>query len=267
MNDYVLELSEAELARYRMMAEAAARREREWWAQAGITDGAAVADVGCGPGAVSVALARVVGASGKVYAVDRDPVALAAAQRAATDAGLSNVVTSEGSATATGLSTESVDVVMMRHVLAHNGGREQEIVDHLSMLARSGGAVYIVDTEATAMRVHPREGTEALLELTTRYQQFHQQLGNDLSVGLRLGDLLERAGLEQVEHHGDYQVVRAQPGMRPPPWAARDQMRSAGVLSDDDIERYEHEFARLDRGEIKVTLFIPTFMAWARKPR
>ena len=50
MTGYVLALSDAEVARYRMMAQRAAEDEADQWAAAGIAAGAVVADVGCGPG-------------------------------------------------------------------------------------------------------------------------------------------------------------------------------------------------------------------------
>ncbi len=139
-------------------------------------------------------------------------------------------------------------------------------VDHLATLVRPGGAVYLVDADATAIRLHPRESTAALAELAERYLQFHVQLGNDLSVGLRLGDLLERAGLERVDHRGDYQIVRTAAGMRPPAWAAREQMLAAGIIDSDDIARWEAEFERLDSGRTSLTMFLPTFVAVGRKP-
>jgi ubiquinone/menaquinone biosynthesis C-methylase UbiE len=61
MSDYALALSEAEIGRYRMMAAVARRDEAAQWEAAGIIPGARVADVGCGPGAVLVAMAEVVG--------------------------------------------------------------------------------------------------------------------------------------------------------------------------------------------------------------
>ncbi len=266
MSDYALRLSDAEVARYRFMAQGAARIEREQWTVAGITEGARVADVGCGPGAVSAVLAEIVGPSGTVHAVDGDPRALALARRTAAEAGVSNVVTSEGNAAATGLKAGSIDVVMLRHVLAHNGGREQAIVDHLATLVRPGGSVYLADIDSTAIRARPPENAAVLFDIAARYARFHAGLGNDLSVGLRLGELLEAAGLEQIDYRGHYQVIRPRPGMRPPSWAARDQMRAAAVIDQDDIDRWQAEFDRLDRGELSLTMFVPTFTACARKP-
>jgi SAM-dependent methyltransferase len=215
---------------------------------------------------MSAVLAEIVGPTGRVHAVDRDAQALVLARDSATRAGLRNVVFSEGSATATGLAPGSIDVVMLRHVLAHNGGQEQAIVDHLATLVRPGGSVYLVDIEMSAMRWHPRETTTAMAEMAERYLLFHSGLGNDLSVGLRLGELLERAGLEQIDHRGRYIIMRPPVGMRPPIWAARQQMLAAGVIANEDIARWQSEFERFDRGELKLTMFIPNFIASARKP-
>ena len=62
MSTYTLRLSEVELGRYRMMAEAARLAEAAQWAGAGIRPGARIADVGCGPGAALAVMAREVGA-------------------------------------------------------------------------------------------------------------------------------------------------------------------------------------------------------------
>src|SRR5450631_465323 len=155
---------------------------------------------------------------------------------------------------------------MLRHVLAHNGGREQAIVNHLVSLVRPGGAVYLADVEATGIRWYPVEDAAVMADINERYRQFHDGLGNDLSVGLRLGELLEQAGLEQVNHRGRYVIVQPRAGMRPPSWAAREQMLSAGVITESDIARWQAEFERLDHGETSLTLFVPSFTAFARKP-
>ncbi len=232
-----------------------------------MTEGAEVADVGCGPGAVSIALAEAVGPRGTVYAVDRDPQALGIAEQLAQEAGVANVRISEGSATASGLAQESVDVVMMRHVLAHNGGAEQQIVDHLATLARPGGAVYLVDVELTGMRMRSSTPVPEMAELSAAYAEFHAQRGNDLSVGLRLGELLERAGLEHIDHSGIYQILQPPPDFRPPAFAARGQMLASGVINQDDVARWERAWSRFSTGELTATVFVPLFFGVGRKPR
>jgi hypothetical protein len=104
-----------------------------------------------GPGAISAVIAELVGPTGRLNASTgilkhsswRAGGALA--RHAAEQAGLANLVFSEGAADATGLVPDSADVVMMRDVLAHNGGYEQAIVDHPVSLVHPGGAVYLAD--------------------------------------------------------------------------------------------------------------------------
>ena len=73
-------ISAPEVRRYQLMAERAQVVEAELWHQAGIVPGATVVDVGCGPAAVSVVLARAVEPLGRVVGVERDETALAAAR-------------------------------------------------------------------------------------------------------------------------------------------------------------------------------------------
>lgn len=264
MTDYALQVSDEEIARYRFMADRARRNEADLWEQAGIVAGATVADVGCGPAAVSVVMAEVVGSSGRVIGVERDEAALAAARQVVAQSGASNVELRQAMATETGLEPGSLDVAVMRHVLAHNAAAEAEIVGHLATLVRPGGCVYLVDIDGTAMRMIDID--PELEDLHPLYTEFHRRKGNDLLPGLRLGQRLRAAGLEVVEHVGRYDVNAAPVGMRPPSWAARQAMLEAGVVTADDVSRWERAFARLDQQEVRPTIFVSGFAAIGRRP-
>lgn len=58
----------------------------------GVKEGWHVADVGCGPGYFTLPMARRVGSSGRVYAVDMEPAMLEDLRRRVARAGLENVV-------------------------------------------------------------------------------------------------------------------------------------------------------------------------------
>lgn len=264
MADYTLELGETELARYRYMAELARAEEGDAWTRAGIVPGAVVADVGCGPAAVSVAMANVVGDEGRVIGVEREPDTLAVARQVVADAGARNVELRQGEATATGLEPGSLDVAVMRHVLAHNGGQEQAIVDHLASLVRPIGSVYVVDVDLTAIR--ELNGDPDLDDLTEKYAEFHRRRGNDPQVGLRLGQLAAGAGLTPIEHRGWYTIVTVTPGMRPPAWAARDAMVADGIIDEDDIARWDAAYDRTDAAAVRPTLFAPLFSVVGQRP-
>lgn len=264
MADYTLAVSDAEIARYRLMAQHALAEETRQLGLAGVEEGAVVADVGCGPAAMSVELAAMVGPTGRVIGVEREDEALAAARRMVAGSGVENVELRQGTATETGVDAGTVDVAMMRHVLAHNGGDEQAIVDHLASLVRPGGAVYLVDVDLTGMRM--LDGDPELDELVDRYAAFHSARGNDAMVGLRLGRLLETAGLVVEDFTGSYSIIQIPPGIRPPLWAARDAMVAQGAATEQDVERWGAAFDRLDAATVRPTIFAPLFVGIGRKP-
>jgi SAM-dependent methyltransferase len=260
---YALALSATEVTRYQQMAERARVAEADLWQRAGIVAGAQVADVGCGPGALLPALAGAVGPTGRVIAIDADPRALAAARALVAASGQANVTVRQGRADWTGLDAASCDVVMLRHVLAHNGGGEDVIVAHLGTLLRPGGCLYLVDADGTAVRTVPEDVD--LEDLQQRYLTFHAAQGNDVRAGLRLGERLVRAGLELVEFRGTYLMGPVQVGMRSPPWAAREAMVAAGVATEGDVARWAGAFARCDAATTRATQFVPMFTAVGRR--
>ncbi|HEV2071252.1 MAG TPA: methyltransferase domain-containing protein, partial [Acidimicrobiales bacterium] len=264
LSEYALKLSAPELARYRFMAESAARMERELWAASGITQGAVVADVGCGPGAVSVVLAGLVGPGGRVLAVDRDAETVETARAVVAQAGTDNVSVAVGEAHDSGIAPGSVDVVMIRHVLGHNRDLEEAIVAHAATLVRPGGAVYLTEGYPKGAAVRPSDPD--LEALTARYVEWHHRRGNDLDAGLRLAELLRSAGLDTVDHQGRYNIFTPTPGFRPPSWAARDALVAAGLATSDDVERWRLALERLDAVAERVTVFVPLFFAFGRRP-
>jgi len=258
MSDYALAISDAEVARYRMMAANAMLLEAPQLRAAGVVEGAVVADVGCGPAAMSVALAAEVGPTGRVLAVERDAQALDTARALVAKSAAPNIELRAGDATATGIEPGNVDVAMMRHVLAHNGGHEQAIVDHLATLPRPGGSVYLVDVDLTALRL--LDGDPELDDLSERYVRFHVARGNDPIVGLRLGNFLRAAGLDVRSFTGSYNIIEAPPGIRPPSWAARTAMVAEGAATAEDVERWDAAFQRLDAAATRPQIFAPSFV-------
>jgi SAM-dependent methyltransferase len=209
-------------------------------------------------------MAETVGPEGRVIGVERDPMAIEHAKQVVAAAGAKNVELRQGNASATGIEPGSVDVAVMRHVLAHNGGHEQEIVDHLASLVRPGGHVYLVDVDLTGIRA--RGMLPELEGLFDFYAEFHRRRGNDPMIGLRLGELATNAGLEDVVHQGAYTVLSIPPGLRPPPWIARDQMLADGVVTQADVDRWGEAFDVLDKQAERPTLFASRFWAIGRRP-
>jgi SAM-dependent methyltransferase len=258
---YALRLDPAEHERYRMMAAAARQAEAAEWAHAGIRPGASVADVGCGPGAFLRLLADEVGETGRAVGVD---AAADAVEAAVAEVGhLPQASVLLGDAAATGAPTGAFDVVMCRHVLAHNGGREAEIVGHLAELARPGGTVYLVDVDHSMLWMSPPHPD--LEDLHSRYLEYQAGRGNDLQVGRSLGDLLEGAGLGVEVFRVTGPVIRAPAGVRSPGWAARGRLVAAGLATAADVARWDAAFRRLDARAPRPWGAMPIVVAVGRK--
>lgn len=109
-----------------------------------LTAGRSVADIGAGAGQLTVALARVVGPTGRVYGTELESGRLRAIRRAADSAGVENVTVLEAHATRTNLPDRCCDALVVRFVYHH--------FDNPALINRSmyeslkpGGRLAIID--------------------------------------------------------------------------------------------------------------------------
>ncbi len=258
---YALSLSDGEVTRYRFMASNARASESDLWATAGITAGAKVVDLGCGPGLVALELADVVGSGGRVAAIDREPDAAATAQALIAEAGLSQVQASEGEAWDTGLEAGVWDVVNLRHVLAHNTPDEvAQILAHVRSLLRPDGCVYIAESDLTATRSDPPDPD--LTDMLDRYVGYLRSVGRNPAAGPALGSVLAASGFEVIARQAGYFMPPPSTSVRPPAWAAREAMCDAGFADHDDIARWDHALDRATK--TRIAAFIAFHLVVAR---
>jgi ubiquinone/menaquinone biosynthesis C-methylase UbiE len=261
---YALQLSPAELGRYRAMARDAVDREGEDWVRCGAAPGAHVADIGCGPGAVLVELARLVGPSGRAVGIDQDEGAVAAARSLLEEAGVRNAEVTAASATDTGLEPDAFDLVMIRHVLAHNGPDVvAENLRHAASLLRPGGCLWVVDVAADAIFADP--AAPAVVEVGRRYRLLHERAGHLLNVGSVLGSLLVHAGLALTHRDASFSVLSPFPPSGGPLGAAEDALLATGLATTDEITAFRRAAADL-AADPDSALFIPLFVAAGRRP-
>ena len=106
--------------------------------------GEVVADIGAGTGYFSRRLARKVGATGKVLAVDIQPEMLTLLTNSMAALGISNVVPILGSATDPKLPAASVDLVLMVDMY-HEFDSPLEVMEALCRSVKPGGRVVFVE--------------------------------------------------------------------------------------------------------------------------
>ena len=125
--------------------------------EAGIKPGFHILDYGCGPGSYSTVAAQLVGESGKVYALDIHPLAVQQVQKIAGKKRLTNIKTILSDC-ATGLSDESIDVVLLYDTL-HNLSKPDEVLAELYRVLKPNGTLSFNDH-------HLKEENEIITRIT-----------------------------------------------------------------------------------------------------
>lgn len=122
----------------------------------GVEEGMTVADLACGPGYFTVPIAKAVGATGTVYAVDFDSVMLEHLRRNLSRAGLSerNVVILESDIAATSIPPGSVDVALFANVL-HDIEDKVSFLGEVKRVCRLDGVAVDVDWKKVRTEMGP----------------------------------------------------------------------------------------------------------------
>jgi ubiquinone/menaquinone biosynthesis C-methylase UbiE len=107
--------------------------------------GQTAADLGCGPGFYTLALAEYVGPEGKIYAIDVDEKAVGELKRKAAKRGIGNVEARATSASDLGfIKDASVDFVLGHGLLCSMAPKGHEaVVSEIKRILKPGGLAYI----------------------------------------------------------------------------------------------------------------------------
>ncbi|WP_438388372.1 methyltransferase domain-containing protein [Actinopolyspora saharensis] len=156
--------------------------------------GLEVLDVGCGPGTITVDLARRV-SPGSVTGVDPAESALRRARATAAEAGVHNVVLSRGDVFELRADSNSFDVTHAHQVLLHLPDPVAALREMLRV-TRPGGIVAVRDTDYAAATWWPADPRlERWLEI---YRAVARASGGEPDAGRRLLAWAHEAGAAQV---------------------------------------------------------------------
>jgi SAM-dependent methyltransferase len=166
-----------------------------------LRDGLRLLDVGCGPGTITVGLARRVAPTGSVVGVDMEPSQIELAQRAARDAAVANAVFRQAMADALPFDDASFDVVFA-HALFEHLAAPVRVLNEMHRVLRPGGLLAACSSDWGGARVEPRT-RDVQLALEAHYA-LRRRAGGDPSGGARLrewvaatGFVVQKAGVDE----------------------------------------------------------------------
>jgi ubiquinone/menaquinone biosynthesis C-methylase UbiE len=122
-------------------------------AQIGLRPGDTLADIGSGDGYFSIPAARMVGRTGKIYALDASAENLAELKTAIRSTGLTNIQTTIGEAETTLLCKGCADVVLMANVL-HDFEDPIAALRNARLMLKPGGKIADLDWKKDKDQLH-----------------------------------------------------------------------------------------------------------------
>jgi ubiquinone/menaquinone biosynthesis C-methylase UbiE len=160
-----------------------------------LTPGVRVLDVGCGPGTITVDVARRV-APGRVLGIDRAEEVLDRARAAARDAGVDNVEFAVGDVYALDLDDDAFDVVHAHQVLQHLTDPVAALRE-MRRVCAPGGTVAARDSDYATFTWWPDD--PRLTRWLALYHDVARANGAEPDAGRRLLAWARAAGFTEIE--------------------------------------------------------------------
>jgi ubiquinone/menaquinone biosynthesis C-methylase UbiE len=168
--------------------------------------GMVLLDCGCGPGTITLDLARLV-APGPVTGLDAAGGQLAAAEAAAETAGL-DVAFVTGSVYALPFPDASFDAVFS-HALFEHLARPADALAELKRVLRPGGVIGLRSPDWGGFLIHPLP--PLVREAIRFYQALQSGNGGDAEAGRKLAAWLRAAGFAEIRPSAGYEIYESAP--------------------------------------------------------
>jgi SAM-dependent methyltransferase len=238
--EYLLGMEPAEVQRLEQQHQTWRSLTERVWALAGFGAGQSLVDLGSGPGFTSLDLARLVGPSGRVVAVDSSTIATDQLRSAIRRAGIANVEVVLADVTRFDPSPWKPDGIFARWLFCFLPDPDTVLHGVASRLT-AGATVAVMDYwNYFAIRTEP--STPLFRRVFQAVYDSFADAGGSLDVAGRLPALLEKAGLRVTHVEPLCQVGR--PGSEPWRWVAAFQeiylptLVTKGYLTAAEIEEY-----------------------------
>lgn len=171
---------------------------------AALEPGMRALDAGCGPGTITLGLARAVAPGGSCAAVDREASQIELAREAAAREGVAGIAFEVGSIYELPYPEASFDAALSHAVFEHLA-RPAAALAELHRVLRPGGVLGVCSSDWSGARIEPR-GEDIDLALRS-HLALRRKAGGDPYAGARLPAWVEAAGFADArvtcEHHVD----------------------------------------------------------------
>jgi ubiquinone/menaquinone biosynthesis C-methylase UbiE len=251
--------------RLRLLARVRWPDTAQLFADVGVGPGQTCLDLGCGGGAVTTELARLVGASGRAVGIDMDEVKLELARADAAEAGLSNIEFRQADVDGWN-ELEAYDVVYSRFLLEHVS-RPLDLLRRMWAAVRPGGSIAVEDADFEGLFSDPpHDAFELWKRLNPEVLEHH---GGDPWMGRKLHRLFFEAGIPSPEVRLTQNVSTSGEAKMLPAVtlaAMSESILSAGLASEDELGA---AIAGLEAYAADPTTLVAgprVFQVWSRKP-
>src|SRR3954447_5254096 len=234
------------------------------FADLGIGPGMRCLDLGCGGGAVTLAMARLVGPDGHATGMDMDEVKLALGRETAAAQGLANVT----------LTTRNVydfhepasyDLVYCRFLLQHLT-RPVEVVAAMWEAVRPGGVLVVEDADFDGQFCEPpNDGFDFWVE---KYQQVLIRRGGDPHIGRKVPGYFREVGVPEPSVAIKQRLELSGEGKSMPHSttdATADAILEKGLATREQIDAALASLEALASDEVSVVASPRTVQVWARR--
>jgi SAM-dependent methyltransferase len=264
---YPLGTSDLELDRLAFQHEVWGGVTRAFLERIGTRRGMRVLDLGCGPGYVSLDLARLVGAEGSVVALDESPRWIEHIEGEIARRRIENVRPVRARIQDLDLADGTFDVVFARWVFSFLSDPDAVAV-RLARLLKPGGVLAIEDYNHEGISIFPEsQGFRAVIRAT---RETYARSGGNAFVSGGMARIFSKAGLELVDLKSNTMCGGPDsPAFR---WADRffphfsGVMEQSGVLAPAERAQFLREWEERKR-EPNALFFSPMIVdAAGRKP-
>ena len=168
-----------------------------------LSDGMRLLDVGCGPGSITLGLARAVERGGSVVGVDMQRSQVRAATLAGADAGVANVVFQVGNAYELPFESSSFDVVFAHALFEHLAAPARALAE-MARVLRPQGLLAASSSDWSGARIEPC--TPDVRCAMDAHFALRRRAGGDPFAGSQLPSWVSAAGFEVVKVGADDKI-------------------------------------------------------------